>query len=76
MTFGTTELRPGVPKDTSEKAKLSKNWRHAWAEFAKDPENGLKKLGWPVYDPTRRRWSDWGIRMGPSRFSLPMHSIS
>ena len=25
----------------------------AWATFAKDPQNGLKKLGWPVYDPAK-----------------------
>ena len=23
---------------------------NAWASFAKDPYNGLKKLNWPVYD--------------------------
>jgi cholinesterase len=23
---------------------------NAWASFAKDPHNGLKKLGWPTYD--------------------------
>jgi hypothetical protein len=25
----------------------------AWATFAKDPHDGLTKLGWPVYDPTK-----------------------
>jgi cholinesterase len=68
MTFGTTELRPGVPKDTPEQAKLSKNWRHAWAEFAKDPDNGLKKLGWPVYDPTKETL----IRLGYKNGSEPV----
>jgi carboxylesterase type B len=51
IVFGATELRPGVDKDTLEEAKLSLNIRHAWAEFAKNPETGLVKLGWPVYDP-------------------------
>jgi carboxylesterase type B len=68
MTFGTTELRPGVAKDTPEQAKLSKNWRHAWAEFARDPENGLKKLGWPVYDPKR----DTLVRLGFKNASEPV----
>jgi cholinesterase len=68
MTFGTTELRPGVPKDTPEQAKLSKNWRHAWAEFAKDPDNGLKKLGWPVYDPAKETL----IRLGYKNASEPV----
>jgi cholinesterase len=64
MTFGTTELRPGVPKDTPEQAKLSKIWRHAWAEFARDPENGLKKLGWPVYDPAKETLVRLGYKNG------------
>jgi hypothetical protein len=25
----------------------------AWATFAKDPMNGLTKLGWPVYDGSK-----------------------
>lgn len=25
--------------------------RNAWAEFARDPEDGLANLGWPKYDP-------------------------
>jgi hypothetical protein len=25
----------------------------AWTSFAKDPENGLSKLGWPMYDPSK-----------------------
>jgi hypothetical protein len=29
--------------------------RDAWAGFAKDPEHGLEKLGWPLYDPTSKQ---------------------
>jgi hypothetical protein len=68
MTFGTTELRPGVAKDTPAQAALSKHWRHAWAAFAKDPENGLKKLGWPVYDPKKETL----IRLGYKNASEPV----
>jgi cholinesterase len=64
MTFGTTELRPGVKKDTPEQSKLGKHWRHAWAEFAKDPDNGLKKLGWPQYDPTKETLVRLGYKNG------------
>jgi cholinesterase len=64
MTFGTTELRPGVAKDTPAQAALSKHWRHAWAEFARDPENGLKKLGWPVYDPAKETLVRLGYKNG------------
>jgi cholinesterase len=52
MVFGTSETKVGTTKDTPEEAKLSKLMMHAWASFAKDPENGLSKLGWPIYDPT------------------------
>jgi carboxylesterase type B len=51
MVFGATERKPNSTSDTPEQAKLSKNMMHAWAEFAKDPDNGLKNLGWPAYDP-------------------------
>jgi carboxylesterase type B len=40
--------------DTPEQAKLQKTMMTAWAEFAKDPENALEKLGWPVYDPASK----------------------
>jgi carboxylesterase type B len=38
--------------DTMEQKALTKTMMTAWASFAKDPENGLDKLGWPVYDST------------------------
>ena len=47
LLFGTTE---DTGKDTPSETKLARNMRHAWAEFAKDPVNGLVKLGWPVYN--------------------------
>jgi carboxylesterase type B len=50
LIFGTSEIQPSNPKDTPEQIKLAKIMRHAWAEFAKDPEKGLTKLGWPIYD--------------------------
>lgn len=51
MVWGTTNAMSDVP-DTSSQAKLSKLMMHAWATFAKDPEGGLSKLGWPLYDET------------------------
>lgn len=51
LVFGTSELKPNATEDLPEEAALSKNMRHAWATFAKDPQNGLKKMGWPKYDP-------------------------
>lgn len=47
--FGTTEYMSRRP-DTKEEHDLSLKLRIAWTEFAKDPVNGLIKLGWPLYD--------------------------
>jgi cholinesterase len=67
LVFGTTELKPGSVKDLPEEAKLSKIMRHAWAEFAKDPDSGLSKLGWPVYDEKKATL----IRLGYNNGSEP-----
>jgi carboxylesterase type B len=40
-------------KSTPDELALSKNIRTAWSTFAKDPKEGLKKLGWPVYDASK-----------------------
>ncbi|KAF2402642.1 alpha/beta-hydrolase [Trichodelitschia bisporula] len=52
MVFGTTERTSNKP-DTEEERKLSAKMREAWTTFAKDPVNGLTKLGWPLYDPAK-----------------------
>lgn len=49
--FGSNQLTGNVTADTPDQEKLSQIIRHAWAEFTKDPEKGLMKLGWPIYDP-------------------------
>ncbi|KAF1984718.1 alpha/beta-hydrolase [Aulographum hederae CBS 113979] len=36
---------------TDGKAGVGKTFQDAWGAFARDPENGLKELGWPMYDP-------------------------
>jgi len=61
MLFGTSEylslyygelFKQNISfADTEEQKKLAKTMMTAWTSFAKDPENGLSKLGWPVYDP-------------------------
>jgi carboxylesterase type B len=51
LVFGTTELKPNGTPDTPPEAALSAVMRKAWTTFAKDPENGLSNLGWPVYNP-------------------------
>jgi carboxylesterase type B len=55
LLFATSD---DTGKDTVQEAKLAKNMQHAWAEFAKDPENGLVKLGWPVYEQNGKSIAD------------------
>ncbi|KAF2429759.1 putative carboxylesterase [Tothia fuscella] len=47
--FGSTEYSSRRP-DTPEEVNMSEKIRAAWTGFAKDPVNGLGKLGWPLYD--------------------------
>lgn len=49
LVFGTTEYLSRL-LDTPEEEKLSERMRTAWTTFAKDPFNGLSKLGWPLYN--------------------------
>lgn len=49
LVMGTID-HPSRRQPTSEEAKLSLSLRQAWSAFAKDPVNGLTKLGWPLYD--------------------------
>jgi cholinesterase len=46
LIFGTST---DTGEDTAEEVKLAKNMQYAWATFAKDPDKGLSRLGWPVY---------------------------
>ena len=49
LVLGTLD-HPSRKKPTAAEAKLSLLLRQAWTTFAKDPVNGLSKLGWPLYD--------------------------
>ncbi|KAF2664087.1 alpha/beta-hydrolase [Microthyrium microscopicum] len=54
VVWGTMDgQRPNLPKSTEEEYTLSKNVMKRWAAFAKDPKEGLTKLGWPVFDSTK-----------------------
>jgi carboxylesterase type B len=57
LIFGTTELKKKGADLPAEK-ELGKKMRDAWAGFAKDPDHGLEKLGWPVYDPNSKRTTE------------------
>lgn len=51
LVMGTTERKDGAAKNSPEEDELIQNVMTAWATFAKDPDDGLTKLGWPKYDP-------------------------
>ncbi|KAI1005840.1 hypothetical protein K3495_g2380 [Podosphaera aphanis] len=44
---------PKSPLPTPEEIEIGNYTRGAWAAFAKDPNEGLSKYGWPQYDPTQ-----------------------
>jgi carboxylesterase type B len=48
--FGTIANNSQTVKATSDQLKVSELMNKAWATFAKDPESGLLKLGWPLYN--------------------------
>jgi carboxylesterase type B len=54
LWFGTTVYSSHRP-DTDEEKKMIDTLMHSWASFAKDPQNGLTKIGWPVYQSSEPR---------------------
>jgi cholinesterase len=49
LVFGTTEFssrRPDIPAEV----EMSNKVRDIWTNFAKDPVDGLVKMGFPLYD--------------------------
>jgi cholinesterase len=48
--FGTIAIRNSKLAPTADQLKVSELMNSAWAAFAKDPEAGLSKLGWPLYN--------------------------
>jgi hypothetical protein len=62
MIFGTTELKPRASKNTPEEDKLMKHMMTAVAQFTKDPEHGLRRLGYPLYEATGKTLIRWGYQ--------------
>jgi hypothetical protein len=56
LVYGAPKLKDASDSstDTAAEAALTKVMMSAWAGFAKDPENGLTKLGYPLYKPEGR----------------------
>ncbi|KAF2402559.1 alpha/beta-hydrolase [Trichodelitschia bisporula] len=67
LVFGTPKLHNnnGSSKDTADEAALTKVMMTAWANFAKDPEHGLTKLGYKAYDPNDTTLIRFGFNNKP-----------
>ncbi|KAF9463608.1 Alpha/Beta hydrolase protein [Collybia nuda] len=50
IVFGTYNSSLGPPPTAAE-VTLSKYVQSAWVAFARNPAQGLRDFGWPVYDP-------------------------
>jgi cholinesterase len=53
LVYGAPKLKDAADQntDTPAEAALTSVMMTAWASFAKDPQNGLTRLGYPVYKP-------------------------
>jgi cholinesterase len=53
LVYGAPKLKDASNQntDTPAEAALTKVMMTAWAGFAKDSQNGLTKLGYPLYTP-------------------------
>jgi carboxylesterase type B len=51
IVLGTVERKKTAARNSPEQEQTIKNTMSAWAAFAKDPEHGLDKVGWPKYNP-------------------------
>jgi len=47
---GTADLVPGN-NDVPNEVAIRQVMQEAWSTFAKDPQNGLTNLDWPLYNP-------------------------
>lgn len=53
MVFGNSKEISAVASSTAEQ-QFSKYMTSAWVAFARDPQKGLTKLGWPQYDASSK----------------------
>ncbi|KAI4649478.1 hypothetical protein J4E93_003798 [Alternaria ventricosa] len=60
MIFGGSKDASGLPQTQAQKDTVRLVQR-AVAAFTEDPENGLTKLGWPVFDPEKKSWGEIAV---------------
>ncbi|KAH9224015.1 Alpha/Beta hydrolase protein [Leptodontidium sp. 2 PMI_412] len=68
MAFGADLDIQNVTGRTTAQEKIGTYMQGAWAAFVKDPERGLKRYGWPRYDPEAKTLVRLGYenRTGPN----------
>ncbi|OQO03357.1 hypothetical protein B0A48_11615 [Cryoendolithus antarcticus] len=66
MLFGNLVDVSGIPPEPAQ-VQLTKVMQKAWVAFANDPKEGLKKYGWPRFDPAGRTL----IRLGYENSAVP-----
>jgi len=71
MVFGASADVSGLPDSVPEK-QTQALVMHAWATFADDPINGLKKMGWPTFDHANPTLIELAYNNSPSaQFESP-----
>ncbi|KAJ9360092.1 hypothetical protein DTO027B9_1644 [Paecilomyces variotii] len=51
MIFGNSADFTGIP-ESKPQTQLKRVMQRAWAAFVADPQKGLERLGWPVFNPS------------------------
>jgi cholinesterase len=73
LLFGTIppDGVPGIPPSTEAEHQWEKYIRGAWAIFAKDPKEGLNRIGWPRWNPEKQTLIrlGYGTCTGPNEAS-------
>jgi hypothetical protein len=60
IVFGSSEYYRHV-SDTNKEAKVVKSMMTARAAFAKDPEGGLSRMGWPEFDESSELYYEYFV---------------
>nr|OQO27277.1 hypothetical protein B0A51_04913 [Rachicladosporium sp. CCFEE 5018] len=66
MLFGNSVDVSGIPPEPAQ-VQLTRVMQKAWVAFANDPKEGLKKYGWPRFDPAGKTL----IRLGYENSAVP-----
>lgn len=60
MLLNSSEDASGLPQTAAQEATV-RLFQRALAAFVEDPKGGLKRLGWPRFDPKRKSWGEVAV---------------